>query len=87
MQGVDQLKELMDEVVSRTLVNKRFKARLDILSPERRAEDIKRVAEELKIDPGIVDDYDLAGIEGTVQSFIEEVQLRFFEDPSVGPER
>jgi len=87
MQGVDQLKELMDEVVSRTLVNKRFKARLDILSPEGRAEDIKRVAEELKIDPGIVDNYDLAGIEGTVQSFIEEVQLRFFEAPSVGPER
>lgn len=72
----------------RTLVNRGFKTRLEILSPEARAEDFKRIAKELEIEPEIVDNFDLAGIEAdTIQGFFKEVQLRFFEDGSLGPER
>jgi hypothetical protein len=88
MQGAGRLRELLDKVVARTLVDKGFKQRLDILSPEARADDLKRIAQGFEIDPGIIDDFDLAGIEtDSFQGFLEQVHFRFFEDSLPGPER
>jgi hypothetical protein len=88
MEGTNKLKTLLDEVASRALVNKDLAKRLDILTPEARAEDIKRIAAELQIETEIVDNFDLAGIEAnSLLGFFQEVQFRFFEDTSFGPER
>ena len=88
MEGTDKLKTLLDEVASRALIHKDFRKRLDILSPEARAEDLRRIAKELHLDPEIIDNFDLASIEtDSFQGFLAEVQFRFFENTSVGPER
>ncbi|OGM09508.1 hypothetical protein A2V61_04260 [Candidatus Woesebacteria bacterium RBG_19FT_COMBO_47_8] len=88
MEGLSELKRLLDTVAGRITVEDSFRKRMDLLSPEARAEDFKRIAKLMDIDPEIVDNFDLAGIETkTIQGFFEEVQARFFEEPSLGPER
>lgn len=89
MEGIDHLKKLLDEVAHMAAVNSGFRNRFSALSPEDRAEELKIRAIDMEIDPEVVDNFDLAGIEARdIEEFMGEVLFRFFEDEGgKGPER
>lgn len=81
MEGIQNLKRLLDEVARLALVNRGFRNRFNALAPEDRAEELKSRAMDMEIDPEVVDNFDLAGIEARdIEEFMGEALFRFFED-------
>lgn len=88
-EGIHDLKRLLDEVTRMAAVNSGFRNRFNALASEDRAEELKSRAIDMEIDPEVIDNFDLAGIEARdIEEFMGEALFRFFEDEGPkGPER
>ena len=74
-----QLKQLLDEVVSRQLTDLKFREGFPGYTVDRKTEVLKSMAQELNLDPEIVDESDIVGIEaGSMQKFLTDAYYRFF---------
>ena len=91
MEGIQDLKRLLDVAGGRALVDPKFREEMDnlsLLSPQTMAVKLKTLARQMDIDPGVVDNFDLGSIEAdSFQGFLGEIYFRFFRDDSLGPER
>lgn len=81
MQGTEELKKLLNHFAAKTVLDTHFRDRFKgLATAEDRAEDLKRIAVSLNLDPELVDNFDLGGIEAQdAEEFVRETYFRFFE--------
>ena len=92
MQGNPDLQRLLDRLKGFSIVNNLVSQKFSLLAIEDvdgRAKLLRKVAKELKIDPEIVDNYDLAGIEEkNLGELANEAHARFLAERNAStPER
>lgn len=91
MEGIQDFGRLIDFVAGRAHIDPEFREEMNKvtrLSPETMAVKLKTIAEQMGIDPEVVDNFDLGSIEtDSFQGFLGEIYFRYFRDDSIGPER
>jgi hypothetical protein len=83
---ISQLRQLLNQLASKSVTDSSFAKRFGLLSSEGRVGDLKRLASQIDIDPEIVDNFDLVGIEvDSLEGFVKEAYFRYFENESSTP--
>lgn len=90
MEGIGDFKRVIDFTAGKALLDPGFREDMNKLSryPQTMAVKLKTLAEQMGIDPGVIDNFDLGSIEtDSFESFLGEIYFRFFREDSLGPER
>lgn len=90
MEGIDELRQLLDYVAGRYYLDPKLRESLDglVRSPESLAAKLRAIAKERGLKPEVVDAFDLASIEvDSFLAFTKEADYRFFGEGLLGPER
>lgn len=87
--GLESLEKLLNHIATLNINQKQVVAGLGSQELERRTRTLRGLVRDLDLDPEMIADFDLPGIEATnVEEFVREAYYRFLKDQKpTGPER